>query len=217
MRLSRHLSNSHDGNKGTKGNIMTTPSTSTAPDGRRQRSERSKQAIIEAMLDMIGEGILIPTAQQVSERAGVGIRSVFRHFEDMESIFVMADEARRARYEDIFLGGDRKGTLEQRILHAVEQRAKGYELYGNVMLTTLAQRWRFAVLRKNYERYQRGLRKDLHDWLPELEKLEPGSCEAVHGVASFEFWNRLRDHQGLSKKTAIGVVVNLLNGLVVVK
>jgi AcrR family transcriptional regulator len=166
---------------------MTTPSTSTASDGRRQRSERSKQAIIEAMLDMIGEGILIPTAQQVSERAGVGIRSVFRHFEDMESIFVMADEARRARYEDIFLGGDRKGTLEQRILHAVEQRAKGYELYGNVMLTTLAQRWRFAVLRKNYERYQRGLRKDLHDWLPELEKLDPGSCEAVHGVASFEF------------------------------
>jgi AcrR family transcriptional regulator len=217
MRLSRHLSNSNDGNKGTKGNIMTTPSTSTAPDGRRQRSERSKQAIIEAMLDMIGEGILIPTAQQVSERAGVGIRSVFRHFEDMESIFVMADEARRARYEDIFLGGDRKGTLEQRILHAVEQRAKGYELYGNVMLTTLAQRWRFAVLRKNYERYQRGLRKDLHDWLPELEKLDPGSCEAVHGVASFEFWNRLRDHQGLSKKTAIGVVVNLLNGLVVVQ
>ena len=196
---------------------MTTPSTSEAPDGRRQRSERSKQAIIEAMLDMIGEDTLIPTAQQVSERAGVGIRSVFRHFEDMECIFVMADEARRSRYEDIFLGGDREGTLEQRILHAVEQRAKGYELYGNVMLSTLAQRWRFATLRKNYERYQRGLRKDLHDWLPELEKLDDSSCEAVHGIASFEFWNRLRDHQGLNKKTAIGVVVNMLNGLLGLK
>ncbi|ETN92626.1 hypothetical protein U062_00502 [Gammaproteobacteria bacterium MOLA455] len=196
---------------------MTTPSIVIAPDGRRQRSERSKQAIIEAMLDMIGEGTLIPTAQQVSERAGVGIRSVFRHFEDMESIFVMADEARRSRYEDIFLGGDRKGTLEQRILHAVEQRAKGYELYGNVMLTTLAQRWRFTTLRKNYERYQRGLRKDLHDWLPELETLDDSACEAVHGIASFEFWNRLRDHQGLSKKTSIAVVVNMLNGLLGLK
>ena len=193
---------------------MTTVSTNAAPDGRRQRSERSKQAIIEAVLDMIGEGILIPTAQQVSERAGVGIRSVFRHFEDMESIFVMADEARRSRYENIFLGGDREGTLEQRILHAVEQRAKGYELYGNVMLSTLAQRWRFATLRKNYGRYQRGLRKDLHDWLPELEILDAGSCEAVHGIASFEFWNRLRDHQGLSKKAAIEIVVKMLNGLV---
>jgi AcrR family transcriptional regulator len=196
---------------------MTTSSTSAAPDGRRQRSERSKQAIIEAMLDMISEGTLIPTAQQVSERAGVGIRSVFRHFEDMESIFVMADEARRSRYEDIFLGGDREGTLQQRILHAVEQRAKGYELYGNVILTTLAQRWRFAILRKNYERYQRGLRKNLHDWLPELEELDASSCEAVHGIVSFEFWNRLRDHQGLSKKTAIEIVVNMLNELVVAK
>ena len=194
---------------------MTTPSTSTVPDGRRQRSERSRRAIIEATLDMITEGTLIPTAQQVSERAGVGIRSVFRHFEDMESIFILADETRRARYEDIFLGGDRKGTLEERILHAVEQRAKGYELYGNVMLSTLALRWRFSTLRKNYERYQRGLRKNLHDWLPELANLDPSSCEAVHGVASFEFWNRLRDHQNLSKKAAIGIVVQMVNALVV--
>ncbi|MDC3264208.1 MAG: TetR/AcrR family transcriptional regulator [Porticoccaceae bacterium] len=194
---------------------MTTPSTSTVPDGRRQRSERSRRAIIEATLDMITEGTLIPTAQQVSERAGVGIRSVFRHFEDMESIFILADETRRARYEDIFLGGDRKGTLEERILHAVEQRAKGYELYGNVMLSTLALRWRFSTLRKNYERYQRGLRKNLHDWLPELANLDPSSCEAIHGVASFEFWNRLRDHQNLSKKAAIGIVVQMVNALVV--
>lgn len=192
---------------------MTT--TSTVPDGRRQRSERSRRAIIEATLDMITEGTLIPTAQQVSERAGVGIRSVFRHFEDMESIFILADETRRARYEDIFLGGDRKGTLEERILHAVEQRAKGYELYGNVMLSTLALRWRFSTLRKNYERYQRGLRKNLHDWLPELANLDPSSCEAVHGVASFEFWNRLRDHQNLTKKAAIGIVVQMVNALVV--
>ena len=34
---------------------MTTLSTSGAPDGRRQRSERSKQAIIEAILAMISE------------------------------------------------------------------------------------------------------------------------------------------------------------------
>jgi len=47
---------------------MSALSTTAVPDGRRQRSERSRQAIIEAMLDMIGEGTLIPTAQQVSER-----------------------------------------------------------------------------------------------------------------------------------------------------
>jgi AcrR family transcriptional regulator len=52
-------------------------------DGRRVRSERSRKSIIDAMLQLVEEGILVPTAQQVSERAGVSLRSVFRHFSDM--------------------------------------------------------------------------------------------------------------------------------------
>ena len=196
---------------------MTTLSTSGAPDGRRQRSERSKQAIIEAMLAMISEGTLIPTAQQISERAGVGIRSVFRHFEDMESIFVLADETRRQRYEDIFLGGNREGTLEQRILHAVEQRAKGYELYGNVMLSTLLSAGALPPCAKTMNAISAVCAKTCTTGCQSWRSLDASSCEAVHGIASFEFWNRLRDHQGLSKKAAIGVVVNMLNGLLVSK
>ena len=46
-----------------------------AADGRRARSERSKQAIIDATLALMEEGNLIPTAQQISDKAGVGIRS----------------------------------------------------------------------------------------------------------------------------------------------
>ena len=52
-------------------------------DGRRQRSARSRAAIIEASFELMQEGVLAPTAQQIAERAGVGIRSFFRHFEDM--------------------------------------------------------------------------------------------------------------------------------------
>ena len=60
-------------------------------DGRRARSERSKQAIIDAALALMEEGNLIPTAQQISDRAGVGIRSFFRHFEDMDTLFAIID------------------------------------------------------------------------------------------------------------------------------
>ena len=58
-----------------------------APDGRLQRSERSRQAIVQALLGLVGEGVLEPTAEQVAARADVGIRTVFRHFSDMESLF----------------------------------------------------------------------------------------------------------------------------------
>ena len=55
-------------------------------DGRRLRSGRSRQLIIESMLQLIKDGNLAPTAKQVANHAKVGIRSVFRHFEDMEAL-----------------------------------------------------------------------------------------------------------------------------------
>jgi len=158
---------------------MTKQESESAPDGRRLRSERSRQAIIDAMLNLVEEGILVPTAQQVSERAGVGIRSVFRHFNDMESLFATADTRIREQYQGLFAGGNRDGSLQDRLLHAVEQRALSYEAIGNQFLTTKAQLWRYP-----------------------------------DAVASFEYWNRLREHQSLGRKTSIKLVTRLLESII---
>ena len=56
-------------------------------DGRLERSKKSRDLIIKAMRDLIDDGILNPTAQQVAETAQVGIRTVFRHANDMETLF----------------------------------------------------------------------------------------------------------------------------------
>ena len=76
---------------------------------------------------MVAEGILVPTAQQISDRAGIGIRSFFRHFLDMESLFLAADEQSRKGMEALFIGIDRSGALKERIQHVVECRAEGYD------------------------------------------------------------------------------------------
>ncbi|MFQ3202012.1 MAG: AcrR family transcriptional regulator, partial [Zhongshania sp.] len=170
-------------------------------DGRRQRTERSRTAIIEASLNLLEEGILVPTAQQISDRAGVGIRTFFRHFDDMIALFEAVDDSIRNHYERLILGGDRNGTLEERIDHAIDRHATVYEQIANVILSTAAQRWRYDVLRKNYARNQRGLRKDLDNWLPELKDLPQSTREAIDAIASFEMWNRLREHQGQSKRS----------------
>ena len=187
--------------------------TAAVPDGRRLRSERSRQAIIEAAHELMEEGVLVPTAQQISDRAGVGIRSFFRHFADMETLFADIDAQNRESYEAVFIGGDRDGDTQERLLHAIERHAAGYEKHTKVILSTAAQSWRYEILRKNYARYQRGLRKDLDDWLPELKQLSRADREAVDAIASFEMWYRLREHQGLSKKAAIEIVVNLIDNL----
>ena len=96
----------------------------------------------------------------------------------------------------------------------VEHRADAYEIETNMILSTAAQLWRSKTLQKNYARYQRGLRKDLDDWLPELKQLNRSEREAVDAIASFEMWHRLRYHQGLGKQSAIDVVVGMLGSLI---
>jgi AcrR family transcriptional regulator len=196
---------------------MTTSNSKIEPesDGRRQRTERSRTAIIEASLSLLEEGILVPTAQQISDRAGVGIRTFFRHFEDMNTLFEAVDDSIRSHYETLILTGDRNGSLEERIDHAVDRHAAVYEQVANVILSAAAQRWRYDVLRKNYARSQRGLRKDLDNLLPEIKDLPQSTREAIDAIASFELWNRLREHQGQSKRSTISIVSSLLKTLII--
>jgi AcrR family transcriptional regulator len=191
-------------------NKVSKHSTDKKPDGRLLRTERSRQLIIDAMQALVREGVLVPTAQTVAERAGVGIRTVFRHFADMEALFATMDVQLRENYEGLYLGGDRAGSLAERIMHAIERRAAAYEKLSSLMLSTRAQMWRSPVLQKNYARNQRGLRKDLADWLPEIADLSAVRKEAVDAAASFETWDRLRSHQGLSVKASMEVVYEML-------
>ena len=135
------------------------------------------------------------------------------HF-DMDTLFAVADERIREEYEALFIGGDRDGSLQERIQHAVERHADGFESVTNLALSTSSQLWRSEVLRKNYARNQRGLRKDLDDWIPELKKLDRADRETIDAMASFEMWHRLRYHQGLSKSTSIDIIVRLLSNLI---
>src|SRR3954464_3906030 len=104
---------------------MTAP---TAVDGRNLRAERTRTALATAYLDLLTEGDLRPTAERISERAGVSPRSVFKHFPDRESLFAAACEIQEARVRQPVsdLPGP-SAPLEERIDSFVEQRARFHE------------------------------------------------------------------------------------------
>ena len=170
---------------------------------------------MDAACELMDQGVLAPTAQEIADRAGVGIRTLFRLFEGVDDLYAAVDELKRPVYDAKFIGGNREGSLRERLLHAVGQHALAYEELSNVILCTLNQRWRSPVMRDNYVRANRRLRKDLEDWLPELTSLPRSRREAVDAVASFEMWHRLREHQHLSKDAAIDIIYDLLKGLIV--
>ena len=183
-------------------------------DGRRQRSERSQTAIIAAALALMEEGTLVPTAQQVADRAGVGIRSFFRHFADMDSLFLAVDASLLDSYEALFKVDDRTGPLGQRATRAIDLYGNAFDRLSQIVLCTKALLWRFPKLRENYAWHQKRLRKELELWLPEVAELSTDRREAVHAVASFEMWNRLREHQGLSQKASGEIVARLVLDLI---
>ena len=183
-------------------------------DGRRQRSERSQTAIIEAALALMDEGALVPTAQQIADRAGVGIRSFFRHFADMDSLFLAADEMLISSYEALFEVDNRTGTLSERVAQAIDLYGNAFDQLRPIILCTQAQLWRSPKLRENYAWHQKRLRKELELWLPEVVALPKDRREALHAVASFDMWQRLREHQGLSPKASSDIVTSLVNDLI---
>src|ERR1039458_3278211 len=88
-------------------------------DGRRQRSEASHERIVRAMLELVGAGQVAPSAEAVAARAGVGLRTVFRHFDNMESLYqqinsVMTAEI-RPMVERPFSAGEWKAQLGELI------------------------------------------------------------------------------------------------------
>src|SRR5947207_8979528 len=63
-------------------------------DGRRLRSERTRQRIIEAYLSLLRENPVVPmpTAAHIAQRAGYSVRSVFERFPDLGKLRVAATD-----------------------------------------------------------------------------------------------------------------------------
>ena len=191
------------------------PNTTPAKvDGRRLRSDRSRQVIVESMLYLIEQGNLTPTAQQVANHAKVGIRSVFRHFEDMEAIFKTADDLWRKGLDENLQTLDAQLPLAERIQQVAEQQGTSYENNNNILKSTATRRWKSSFLQQNYAIIQTKIRTDILRSLPEIEQLSNNKKEAILGILSFEYWDRLRDHQALSAEASIDLISELLQGLI---
>ena len=183
-------------------------------DGRVRRSQRSGHAIVEALLAARRRGRPEPTAQQVAERARVGIRTVFRRFSDMESLFAEMDARLEAEAVPLLIGGRRQGTLEERARAVVQQRATFFERIAPFKRSGNVKRWRSPFLRDRHARMVRALRTELARWFPELSQAPAAVADALDLATSFEAWDRLRTEQGLGRARAQAAVERMVLALV---
>lgn len=83
-------------------------------DGRQARRERSRSAIVEAMLELIREGNRRPSAVEVADRAGVSQRTLFNHFSDIQALMAEIAAAQLERVSDRMPDAPGGGTARRR-------------------------------------------------------------------------------------------------------
>ena len=179
-------------------------------DGRRLRSLTSQNIIVDAMIILVQRGILEPTAQQVADEAGIGIRTVFRQVQDKENLFSKMDEKVRADLQEILdRAAQPQGNLEERIEGLIELEAEIFEKNLQFLRATLANKWKYNTLQKNYERNQRNIKSLLYTWIPELNNLSESKQVLLTSINSAGYWIELRENLALSVAEAKNLKINV--------
>ena len=165
------------------------------------------------MLVLVEAGEPSPSAEQVSRRAGVGLRSVFRHFKEMERLHEAMSDVLTARLTAIAEQPFAAASWRGQVLELVDRRANAFERMSPFLHAGRLHRHRSKILQANHAAFVAVLRRILVERLP----AQTASCqpliEAIDLLLSFEAWQRLRTDQKLSTVKAKAVLKHAVTAI----
>lgn len=187
-------------------------------DGRRLRSERTKQLIIEAYIALLRENPVVPmpTAAQIANRAGYSVRSIFERFPDLNRLRVAAADYSLAQAAALAPARHVDGDRQTRIRSQVETRAgtceRGVALW-RVLLSSVADDEELK-LRVRISRDRTVERMEIM-YQPELSTLPVQERKymlvALEAITDIESWARMREMHGLSFEEACAIWVSAVD------
>ncbi len=202
---------------------MAAPSAETTPtpeptDGRRARGERSRDAVVEAILGLIREGNESPGAAEIAERAGVSMRSVFRHFDDLETLRRAAIERHSEMMLPLYELADPGGPVADRVAALVDQRAALYEEITPVRLVGERIRRQSESISAGLDLGRRSLRHQLGElFAAELDQYDPTTrrdvLDALEAATSWAAWRVLRYDQDLPLRRARAAMARMATAI----
>ena len=189
-------------------------------DGRTLRARRTRTAVVDALLALVVEGDLRPTGPRIAERAGVSLRSVFQHFDDLEALFAVATERQTERIFSLItpLPGD--GPRAERLDAFLDERVRVLDAITPVRLSARLQEPFSATLRAGRDKMIDLSRVEIaHVFGPELAAVSayPARCadllEALVAAATWNTWEALHLLQRLPVEDARRVMRHTISAL----
>lgn len=162
--------------------------------------------MVRALLGLISEGDLRPTAGRIAERAEISLRSVYVHFDDLDDLFLAASREQRARVFALVRKLPCTGPFEVRLEAFVDQRARVLEAIAGVAKATGLQE-PFSPALAAASKSARDLgRVELEEVfaieIAELDAARPHALDASDALTNSDTWEYLRVRRGLPPQEA---------------
>jgi AcrR family transcriptional regulator len=187
-------------------------------DGRRQRSERTRQTIVEAYLALLRDNPQIPTAAQIAERAGYSVRSIFERFPDLLALRIAATDHAFALGNAQAMPRKADGDRPTRLRSQVETRAHTCEHWLPLWRALNANQGESGELKMRIRLARDLIMKRLElMYEPELATLSQTERKhtliALEALTDFESWGRMRELYGLSFEQACNLWIGAIDRL----
>ena len=185
-------------------------------DGRVQRGARNYELIVQAFDDLVRAGTVEPSVEEVAARAGVGTRTIFRQFQDLETLSCSIGERVLGEILALVEPTLPVGRLAEDLRVLIARRARVFEHLTPFRRAARVVRHRVVFVAEQEALMTRMLRNALVAIVtPHLAADAGDILEAIDVLLSFEAWDRLRDQQKLSAKRAeqvlLGAALKLLS------
>ncbi|MFM8970922.1 MAG: TetR/AcrR family transcriptional regulator [Actinomycetota bacterium] len=187
-------------------------------DGRTARGTRTREAIIDALYELLREDHSEVGARTIAERAGVSTRSVFQHFEDLEAVYAEV-AARQAVAINPFLAPiDHLIPIAERVERLVSARDEMYAIMSPLRRAMNVHRSARTspLVRNNLNRLHRALREQVAATFPREVSGDELLLAQIDVCLSFESWDQFTSQHGLTRAAARGHLAGLVLSLVAV-
>lgn len=165
------------------------------------------------MLEVVEGGETSPGAAQIAEVAGVGLRSVFRHFDDMDSLYREMSEHIEAKVLPIVLQPLKSDNWQDRVRELSARRVQVFEAILPYRISANLKRFQSPFLMEDYRRMLRLEQASLESVLPPAVLADKVGTQAINAVFGFQTWRLLRHDQHLPVEVASAVVMRLVEAM----
>lgn len=192
---------------GGYGRVMTDQASHPRIDGRRARGERTRLNVLEALLALVEEGQLRPTAQEVAERAGVALRTVYHHFDDVEALRRLAFDLQVGRNREALRPVDPSLPIAERCHQVAHQLRRFHEAISPIRRAVMLEE-RSSQAMADVLRRARAMRRQFVEqaFAAETERndvaMRRAMLDSLDVTTSWQSWYYLRASLGRGAQVA---------------